>query len=83
MIKGFPKEGNNRLVDKGLDKYREHNILKKEGQKLGEVRDLLKKSGYSDKAIEYYEKRVNVGDIKTLLPISLIQARVVIRWRSF
>jgi len=31
---------------------------------MSEVRDLLKKSGYSDKAIEYYEKRVNVGDIK-------------------
>ena len=31
---------------------------------MGGVRDLLKKSAYSDKAIEYYEKRVNVGDIK-------------------
>ena len=26
--------------------------------------DLLKKSGYSDKAIEYYENRVNVGIIE-------------------
>ena len=31
---------------------------------MDEVRDLLKKSGYSDKAIEYYEKRLNVGEIE-------------------
>lgn len=31
---------------------------------MKEVRDLLKKSGYSDKAIEYYEKKVNVGEIE-------------------
>lgn len=29
-----------------------------------EVVDLLKKSGYSDKAIEYYINKVNVGEIK-------------------
>ncbi len=26
--------------------------------------ELLKKSGYSDKAIEYFTKKVNVGSIK-------------------
>ncbi|MEA2005915.1 MAG: iron-sulfur cluster assembly scaffold protein [Acidobacteriota bacterium] len=31
---------------------------------MGEVRDLLKKSGYSDKAINYYERRLNVGKIE-------------------
>ncbi len=31
---------------------------------MDEVRDLLKKSGYSDKAIEYYERRLNVGEIE-------------------
>ncbi len=31
---------------------------------MGQVRDLLKKSGYSEKAMEYYEKGVNVGEIK-------------------
>lgn len=28
------------------------------------IRDLLKKSGYSDRAIEYYENLLNVGKIK-------------------
>ncbi|RLJ01816.1 MAG: hypothetical protein DRP08_05090 [Candidatus Aenigmatarchaeota archaeon] len=31
---------------------------------MDDVKDLLKKSGYSDKAIEYYEKRLNVGEIE-------------------
>jgi len=31
---------------------------------MGEVRDLLRKSGYSDKAIKYYEKKLNVGEIE-------------------
>jgi nitrogen fixation NifU-like protein len=31
---------------------------------MSEVVDLLKKSGYSDKAIEYYINKVNVGEIK-------------------
>ena len=31
---------------------------------MSEVVDLLKKSGYSNKAIEYYIKKVNVGEIK-------------------
>ena len=31
---------------------------------MKEVRDLLKKSGYSDKAIDYYIKKVNVGEIE-------------------
>jgi len=31
---------------------------------MGEVKDLLKKSGYSDKAIEYYERKLNVGKIE-------------------
>jgi nitrogen fixation NifU-like protein len=30
---------------------------------MSEVVDLLKQSGYSDKAIEYYVNRVNVGEI--------------------
>ncbi len=29
-----------------------------------EVLDLLKKSGYSDKAIEYYTRRINFGEMK-------------------
>jgi nitrogen fixation NifU-like protein len=32
--------------------------------KMAEVMDLLKKSGYSDKAIEYYTKRVNFGEME-------------------
>ena len=31
---------------------------------MGEVRELLVKSGYSNKAIEYYLKKVNVGRIE-------------------
>jgi len=31
---------------------------------MSEVIDLLKKSGYSDKAIEYYMNKVNVGEIE-------------------
>lgn len=31
---------------------------------MSEVRDLLKKSGYSEKAIEYYIDRVNVGELE-------------------
>jgi len=31
---------------------------------LSEVRRLLEKSGYSNKAIEYYLKKVNVGRIE-------------------
>ena len=31
---------------------------------MSEVIDLLKKSGYSDKAIEYYINKVNVGEIE-------------------
>jgi nitrogen fixation NifU-like protein len=31
---------------------------------MSEVVDLLKKSGYSDKAIEYYINKVNVGEMK-------------------
>jgi len=31
---------------------------------MSEVRNLLKTSGYSDKAIEYYENHVNVGCIE-------------------
>jgi nitrogen fixation NifU-like protein len=31
---------------------------------MSEIIDLLKKSGYSDKAIEYYLNKVNVGEIK-------------------
>ncbi len=31
---------------------------------MSEVIDLLKKSGYSDKAIEYYLNKVNVGEIE-------------------
>lgn len=31
---------------------------------MSEVRKLLKKSGYSDRAIEYYLKKMNVGRIK-------------------
>lgn len=31
---------------------------------MSEVIDLLKKSGYSDKAIEYYINKVNVGEMK-------------------
>lgn len=31
---------------------------------MSEVRELLKKSGYSSRAIEYYIRKVNVGDIK-------------------
>lgn len=31
---------------------------------MSEVVDLLKKSGYSDKAIEYYLNKVNVGEIE-------------------
>ena len=30
---------------------------------MGEMRDLLKKSGYSDKAADYYLNRVNVGEL--------------------
>jgi nitrogen fixation NifU-like protein len=32
---------------------------------MAEVTDLLKKSGYSDKAIEYYTKRVNFGEMES------------------
>lgn len=31
---------------------------------MSEVTELLRKSGYSEKAIEYYIKKVNVGEIK-------------------
>jgi NifU-like protein involved in Fe-S cluster formation len=31
---------------------------------MGEVIDLLRQSGYSDKATEYYVNKVNVGEIK-------------------
>jgi NifU-like protein involved in Fe-S cluster formation len=31
---------------------------------LNEIVELLKKSGYSDKAIKYYIDKINVGDIK-------------------
>jgi nitrogen fixation NifU-like protein len=31
---------------------------------MSEVIELLRKSGYSEKAIEYYIKKVNVGEIK-------------------
>lgn len=31
---------------------------------MSEVKDLLKKSGYSDKAIEYYVNQVNVGELE-------------------
>jgi nitrogen fixation NifU-like protein len=31
---------------------------------MSKVKELLKKSGYSDKAIEYYIKKLNVGEIK-------------------
>jgi nitrogen fixation NifU-like protein len=31
---------------------------------MSKVRDLLKMSGYSDRAIEYYENRLNVGIIE-------------------
>jgi len=31
---------------------------------MSEVRELLKKSGYSSEAIEYYLKKVNVGRIE-------------------
>jgi len=31
---------------------------------MGGVRTLLEKSGYSERAIEYYEKMLNVGEIK-------------------
>ena len=31
---------------------------------MSEVRELLKKSGYSSRAIEYYIQKVNVGEIK-------------------
>lgn len=31
---------------------------------MSEVKELLKKSGYSDKAIDYYIKKLNVGEIK-------------------
>ena len=31
---------------------------------MNEIVELLKKSGYSDKAIKYYVDKVNVGDIK-------------------
>ncbi|MEA1997224.1 MAG: iron-sulfur cluster assembly scaffold protein [Gemmatimonadota bacterium] len=31
---------------------------------MEKIIELLKKSGYSDKAIEYYMKRLNVGDIE-------------------
>jgi nitrogen fixation NifU-like protein len=31
---------------------------------MSEVRNLLKTSGYSDRAIEYYENHVNVGNIE-------------------
>ena len=30
---------------------------------MGEIKDLLKKSGYSDKAANYYLNRVNVGEL--------------------
>jgi NifU-like protein involved in Fe-S cluster formation len=30
---------------------------------MGEMRDLLKKSGYSDKAADYYLNKVNVGEL--------------------
>jgi len=32
---------------------------------MSEVRELLEKSGYSSKAIEYYLKKVNVGRIES------------------
>jgi nitrogen fixation NifU-like protein len=31
---------------------------------MGEVRELLEKSGYSSKAIEYYLNKVNVGRVE-------------------
>ena len=31
---------------------------------MSEVIDLLRKSGYLDKAIKYYIKKVNVGEVK-------------------
>ena len=31
---------------------------------MSKIRELLKKSGYSNKAIEYYTEKVNVGEIK-------------------
>jgi len=31
---------------------------------MNKIEDLLKKSGYSNKAIEYYTKKVNVGEIE-------------------
>jgi len=31
---------------------------------MSEIRNLLKTSGYSDRAIEYYENHVNVGSIE-------------------
>ena len=31
---------------------------------MGKVKDLLKQSGYSEKAIEYYTKKVNVGEVE-------------------
>ncbi|HID19651.1 MAG TPA: iron-sulfur cluster assembly scaffold protein [Methanophagales archaeon] len=30
---------------------------------MSEMQDLLKESGYSDKAIEYYQNKVNVGEL--------------------
>src|SRR4030043_440023 len=40
-----------------------HSFYFKEA-KMSKVKELLKKSGYSDKAIEYYTKKLNVGEIK-------------------
>jgi nitrogen fixation NifU-like protein len=31
---------------------------------MADVKDLLKISGYSDKAIEYYERKLNVGEME-------------------
>jgi nitrogen fixation NifU-like protein len=38
--------------------------MKESGNKVSKISELLKKSGYSDKAIEYYTRKVKVGEIK-------------------
>jgi NifU-like protein involved in Fe-S cluster formation len=50
---------------------------------MGEMRDLLKKSGYSDKAADYYLNKVNVGELSDPDAYAIYTDRAETRWSSF
>ena len=49
---------------------------------MSEVIELLKKSGYPSKAIEYYVGKVNVGEIEDPMFILRTLVHVVTLWKS-